>query len=109
MSRPNVSAHVSFTAPTTVALTRSDGVAEVIRNGAGDYSLVFPDGQAVEGAEYHLKVTPIGTTPLIAQLGDVGGPAPGAATGGSRAVQVLIFDEAGAPADADFLFAATRV
>lgn len=107
----NVEASAQVTGATG-ATTRRRNVQSVYRAGPGVYHIVFPVDRNIRTAEYHMDVTPIGAVARIAQLGNPGGVAPpgGAnAPAGALSVQVNTFDAAGAAADADFLFAASRV
>lgn len=95
----------------TGVLTRGRGVAQCWREGAGIYHIVFPPDANLDGSEHHFDVQPVNAAARTATLGNVGAAAPAGAnaTAGSRSVQVLMFDAAGAAADSDFLFAAQRV
>lgn len=104
---------------TSAQVTGADGstsrrrnVSSVYREGVGNYHVVFPADKNIRAAGYHIDLTPIGAAARTLQLGNAGGVAPPAganAPAGSLSVQVLSFDAAGAAADADFLFAASRV
>lgn len=78
-------------------LGRRDRVASVQRTGLGVYVLTLAPGAARELAEYTLSVTPMGTAARLATLTAQGGT-----------VTVRTFDAGGAPADANFAFAARR-
>lgn len=106
--RPDASCYVTAAVPTTI---RSRNLYSVYKAGVGIFHLIWPLGKALRAGEYDFKVTAINAAGRIVQLGNDGtAAAPGGAgaPAGSTSLQILIFDAAGAAADADFLFTAER-
>lgn len=87
-----------------VTVTRRDNFLTLYREAAGVFWAIFAPGQSRRITDYDFTVTVQGAGARIAQLGNAGGAAPpgGAnAPAGSLAVQILVFDAAGAAADPD--------
>lgn len=94
-------------APMTPALRWSVGVCVFLRSSAkpSPPSGTFP-GAARELAEDTLSVSPMGTAPRLAPDGHR--PRLASLTAQGHTVTVRTFDAGGAPADANFAFAARR-
>lgn len=108
MKKLRASAHVNGADGT---LVRGRGVSQCWREAAGNYHMIFPPGGNLDGTEHHFGVQPVNDAARTATLGNVGAAAPAGANApaGSRSVQILTFDAAGAAADTDFLFGVERI